>query len=88
MSKVEYFTTEGHRFSHKSEMTLTFINNFKKITLKYYLKQPKILLEWRFFEKLAIFIKAFDRTLSHPLIRGSCNVDPVEIQDQNMELIK
>ena len=48
------------------------------------------MLEWRLIEKLArnpMLLKAFGRTLSHPLIQEYSNVDPVENQDQNMELM-
>ena len=71
-------------------MTLTFITNFNNITNQYYLKQPQPMLEWRLFGKLARkpkLIKAFDRTLSNPLIREYSNVDTLETQDQNMELM-
>ena len=62
-------------------MNFTFITIFKKITYKYYLKTAKSRLEWRLTEKLSRnpeFIKAFDRTLSHPLIRESSFIDHVE----------
>ena len=62
-------------------MTLTFITNFNNIAYEYYLKQPKSMLEWRLIEKLARnpkLIKAFDRTLSHPVIREYSNVNAVE----------
>ena len=71
-------------------MTLTFMTNFNNITYEYHLKEPKSLLEWRLSEKLTRnpqLIKAFDRTLSHPLIREYSNVDTLENQDQNMELM-
>ena len=69
MSKIEYFTIEGHKFSKISEMTLTFISNFNNITYELYVRQTKSMLEWRLLEKLARNPKpkkAFDRTLSHP----------------------
>ena len=31
-SKIEYFTIEGHKFSHISQMTPTFITNSNNIT--------------------------------------------------------
>ena len=71
-------------------MILTLITNFINITYEYYLKQPKSVLEWRINEKLVKnpkLIKAFDSTLSHPLIREYSNVDPLEKQDQNLELM-
>ena len=79
--KIEFLTLEGHMFSHISEMTLTFIANLNNITYEYHLKQPKSLLEWRLFEKIAgnpKFRKAFDITLSHPLIGKYSNVDLLE----------
>ena len=53
-------------------MTLIFITKFNNITYDYYLKHSKSLLEWILIEKLARNPKhtiAFDRILSHPLIR-------------------
>ena len=62
-------------------MNFTLINNFNNIKYEYYLKQPKSLLEWRSFEILAKnskLIEAFDRNVSHPLIREHSHIDPVE----------
>ena len=90
ISKLEYLTTEGHKFSHISEMTLIFITNLNNITYEHYLKQQKSMLEWRLIEKLVTnpkLIKALDRTLSRPLIRDNCNVDTLENEDQKMELM-
>ena len=90
MSNIEYFTIEWYNFSHISEITLTFITNFNNVTYEYYLKQPKSMLEARLIEKIVRkpkLTKPFDRTLSHPLIRKYSNVDPLESQDQNMELM-
>ena len=53
VSKIEYFTIEGHKFTQISEMTSTLITNFNNITYEYYLKWPKPMLEWRLYEKLA-----------------------------------
>ena len=56
---------------------------FKNITYEYYLKQSKSMLEWRMNEKLARnpkLIKAFDRTLSHPLIREYSNVENQDVE--------
>ena len=90
VTKIDYFLRYGHKFSHISKMTLTFLTNFKNITYEYFLKQPKSMIEWRLIEKLGRnpkLIKAIDRTLSNPLIREYSNVDTVENQDQKMELM-
>ena len=80
ITKTDYFMRYGHKFSHISKMTLTFITNFNNITYEYYLKQPKSMLEWRLIGKLARnpkLIKAIDRNLSRPLVREYSDVDTV-----------
>ena len=90
MSKIEKLTMEGLIFFNTSEMTLTFINSFNKITFENYLIQPKSMPEWRLIEKLARIpklMKAFDKTLSYPLLQEYSTVNILEKQDQNMELM-
>ena len=46
--------------------------------------------EWVLIEKVARNfqpIKTFDKTPSHPIIREYSNIDPLEKQDQNMQLM-
>ena len=68
-------------FFRYQKKTFTFITNFNNTTYEYYLKQPNwMMLEWRIIENLARnskLIKAFDRILSHPLIRKYSNVNPL-----------
>ena len=83
ITKTDYFMRYGHNISYKSEMSFTFIINANKTTYEYYLEEPKSMLEWILIEKLARnpnLINAIDRTLSHPLIREYCDVDPVGSQ--------
>ena len=72
ITKIGHLAIYGHKVSHVSEMSFSFISNLKNITYETYLKQPKSMLEWTLIEKLARnpkFLNAFDRTLSHPLIQ-------------------
>ena len=51
-------------------MSFSFITKFNNMTYKYYLKQPKSMLEWKLIEKLARnpeFMSEIDRTVYHPL---------------------
>ena len=34
ITKIEYFTRQGHRFSHISEMNFAFITKFNNMTIK------------------------------------------------------
>ena len=70
ITKIEYFTRQGYKFSHISEMKITFITNFKNMTFKYFLSQLKSMLEWKLIEKLAknpMLMSEVDRTIYHPL---------------------
>ena len=72
ITKIECFTRQGHIFSHISEMSFSFITKFNNMTYKYYLKQPKSMLEWRLIEKLARnrnLISSLNRFHIHPLIQ-------------------
>ena len=65
ITKIESFMRQGQKFFHISEMKITFINNFDNMTFKYYLKQPKSLLEWKLIEKLSknpMLMSEFDRS--------------------------
>ena len=70
ITKIDYFTRQGYKFSHISEMKITFITNFNNMTFKYYLTQPKSMLEWKLIEKLAknpMLMSKVGRTFYHPL---------------------
>ena len=47
LSKINYFESNGHKFSHISEMNITFITDQRNMTYEHYLKIPKPMLEWR-----------------------------------------
>ena len=71
MSKIEYFESGGHNFSHISEMNVVFITDLRNITYEHYLKIPEPMLEWAIIRKLAKnpeLIKKFRNTY-HPSIR-------------------
>ena len=70
ITKIEYFMRQGHKFSHISEMNITFITMFNKMTFKSYLEQPEPMPEWKLIEKLAknpLLMSEIDRTIYHPL---------------------
>ena len=70
LTKDGNFTRQGNIFSHISEMSFSFKTKFNNMTYKYYLKQPKSMLEWEVFEKTAknpMLISEIDRTIYHPL---------------------
>ena len=46
LSKVQYFENYDHKFSHISEMSITFMADWKRMTYEYYLSLPKSMLEW------------------------------------------
>ena len=72
MSKIEYFESNGQKFSHKSEMNIVFITDLTNTTYDHYLKISKPMIQWTIIKKLANIpkpIKAFDRNTPHPLIR-------------------
>ena len=53
---------QGHKFSQISEKNTTFITKFNNMTFKYYLKQPKWMIEGKLFEKLAKKPNAYVRS--------------------------
>ena len=46
MSKIEYFESDEHKFSHISEMIVVFITDLGNITYELYLKIPKPMIKW------------------------------------------
>ena len=83
LSKNKYFESNGYKFSHISEMNITFIADLTNTTYNHYLKISKPMIEWTIITNLAKnlqLIKAFDRNTSRPLIRKcSHNNDDEEI---------
>ena len=72
MPKNEYFESNGHKFSHISEMNIVFLTELGNMTYEHYLKIPKPMIEWRLNAILAEnpeIIKEFTN-ISHPLIRN------------------
>ena len=53
ISKIESFESYGYKFSHISEMNITFRTGFTIMTYEHYLKQPKPMVEWILNKKLA-----------------------------------
>ena len=71
MSENEYFESNGHKFSHISEMNIGFITDLTNTTYDHYLKISKPMIEWTIIKKLANnpkIIKTFDRNTRHNLI--------------------
>ena len=85
ISKIEDFESDGHKFSHISEMDIMFISNLRNMTYEHYLQIPKSMLEWTMIKKLATnpqLIKAFNINSYHPLIRKYRHIiDNREIRD-------
>ena len=72
MSKYEYFESNGHKFSHISEMNFVFITDLTNTTYDHFLKMSKPMIEWTIIKKVANnpkLIKAFDRKTPYRLIR-------------------
>ena len=44
-SKIKYYEKLGHKFSHISEMNITFITDLRNMTCEHYLNKPKSMLE-------------------------------------------
>ena len=77
ISKIENLTRLGQNFSPFSELILTFITRYRNMTCKYYLKQPKSMLEKKLIAKLAkhlALIQTFDSTTYHPLTHRNFNI--------------
>ena len=72
MLKIEYFESNGHKFSQIPEMKNVIITDLTNTTYDHYLKISKPMIEWTLIKKLAKnpkLIKAFIINTSHPLIR-------------------
>ena len=72
ISKIEYYESNGHKFSHKTEMNIAFMTDLRNRTFEHYIKIPKPMIEWTINKKIASnpkLIKAFNINTSHPLIR-------------------
>ena len=72
LSKIKYFQSYGRKFSHISEMNITFITDLRNMTYEYYLTQPKPMVEWRLNAILAKnpeLIRIFENT-SRAIIRN------------------
>ena len=46
LSKIKYFESHNHKFSHISEMNITFLSDIGNMTIEYYLTHPKPRLEF------------------------------------------
>ena len=71
MTKIDHFSKLGYKFSHISEMIITFITDLRNMTYEHYLKQPKPMIEWVLNKELyknPKIIKTF-RNILHQLIR-------------------
>ena len=71
LSLIKYFERYGRKFSHISEMNITFISKLRNMTYEHYLNQPKSMLDWKLNAVLAEnpkLIEIFGNS-SHPLIR-------------------
>ena len=71
MTKIEFYSRRGFKFSHISEMNITFMTHLRNMTYEHYLKQSKPMIEWVLNKNLARnpeLIKTL-RNTSHHLIR-------------------
>ena len=71
LSKIEYYERRQHKFSHISQMNITFISDLRDKTYKHYPQQPKSMLEWRLniiLPKNTELVKILGNS-SQPLIR-------------------
>ena len=72
LPKKNYFERYEGKFSHISEMNITFISHLRNMTYEHYLQQPKSMLEWKLNVLLAKnpqLIKSLTRYHILPLIR-------------------
>ena len=85
ITKIEYFMRQGHKFFHFSEMNITLITKFNNMTFKYYLKQPKSMLEWKLIGKLAknpMLMSEVDRTIYLPITHAYDHIQDEEESSQ------
>ena len=71
LSKIKFFEIQGRKFSHISEMNITFIPYLRNKTYEHYRNQPKYMLEWKMnaiSAEIPKLIRIFGNS-SHPLIR-------------------
>ena len=66
MSNIEYFESNGHKFSHISEMNIVFITDLRNMTYEQYLKIPKPMIEWRLKAILAKNPEIIKKIHKHP----------------------
>ena len=75
---------QGYKFSHISEINITFISDLRVMTYEHCHTQPKQMIEWVLNKKLRKnpeLIKTL-RKISHPLTRTYiCMFPPEENQD-------
>ena len=70
ISKIKYFESQYHKSSQISEMNITFIANWRKMTCEYYLSPPKPMIEWKLnaiLHKNPQLVTLLDDSI-HPLI--------------------
>ena len=83
-TKNDYFERQANKFSHISEMNITFISDPRNLTYEHYPKQQKSMLESKLDENLSRNPEP-QKTLgniSHPLFRKyKCKFPPQENQD-------
>ena len=53
MSKIEYFESNGHKFSHISEMNIVFITDLTNTTYNHYLEISKPMIDWTIIKKIS-----------------------------------
>ena len=47
LSKIKYFESHDQKFPHISEMNITFMADWERMTCEYYLSLPKSMIEWK-----------------------------------------
>ena len=71
LSETKYFESQDHKFSHISEMIISFIADSRNMTYEHYIKKAKPMIEWKFNLLLAEnpnLARIFENS-THPLIR-------------------
>ena len=83
LSKIKYFERYGLKFSHISEMNITFKTDLRNMTFEHYLTQPKSMLEWKLnaiLAKNSQLIEIFGNS-SHPLIRKYQHINEDDLEN-------